>query len=94
LVVSEHDPSNDAVLIAKLRLGYKVLGLSFDAEDGPVLRLGYFHHPEHENVYRFRCGGATLNEHSLAAGYSGVDLLLDQIRRYELSRPPSKNADD
>ncbi|WP_437541777.1 GNAT family N-acetyltransferase [Sorangium sp. So ce367] len=80
-VVSEHAPGNNAVLIAKLKAGFRIVAMDIDAATGPGLNLRYFHNEAHLRVYEYRCGLATLDERLLAAGTGAMPLLLEQLRR-------------
>jgi ribosomal protein S18 acetylase RimI-like enzyme len=80
-VVSEHAPSNNAIIIAKLKAGFRIVGMDIDAGVGPGLLLKYFHNPAHLRAYEFRCGLASLDEQLIAAGAGAMPLLIEQIRR-------------
>ncbi|WP_437806980.1 GNAT family N-acetyltransferase [Sorangium sp. So ce1078] len=80
-VVSEHAPSNNAVLIAKLKAGFRIVALELDAAVGPGLNLRYFHNEAHLRAYEFRCGLARLDERLVGAGFGAMPLLLEQLQR-------------
>jgi GNAT superfamily N-acetyltransferase len=59
-ITSEHAPSNNAVIIAKLRAGFHIYALEIDPGPGLSIVLRYFHNPEALAAYELRCGLATL----------------------------------
>jgi ribosomal protein S18 acetylase RimI-like enzyme len=80
-VVSEHAPSNNAVLIAKLKAGFRIVAMDIDAAVGPSLNLRYFHDEAHLRAYEFRCGLARLDERLVGVGTGAMPLLLEQLQR-------------
>lgn len=54
-VISYHSPTNRAVLIAKLKAGFVITGLTFREHAGPSVQMGYFLHEDRyqtfENVH-------------------------------------------
>src|SRR3954447_21763830 len=80
-VVSDHAPGNNPIVIAKLRAGFRILGLELDAAHGVSLRLVYFHNPDHLAAYEFRMGNAALNPRLVEAGFGAFDQLRDQLER-------------
>lgn len=87
-VISEHAPGNNAILIAKLKAGFRVVGLDVDPSVGMSIHLKYFHDPSHLAVYEYRCGLATLDEHILRHGTGAMPLLVEQFRRFIGSGSP------
>jgi GNAT superfamily N-acetyltransferase len=81
-VVSEHAPGNNAILIAKLKAGFRIIGMEIDPAVGASINLKYFHNPEHLAAYEFRCGLATLDEQLLRHGAGAMPLLVEQFRRF------------
>ena len=79
-IESQHAPSNNAVLIAKLRAGFHVYSLELDAFVGPTLRLRYFHDPDEHAAYLFRNGNATLTSELIRSGFGAMQLLREQFR--------------
>jgi GNAT superfamily N-acetyltransferase len=77
LTVSEHAPSNNAVLMAHLRADFRILAMLIDPLYGPSVRLGYFHDPQLLRAYEFRCGLAVMDPGLHGAG-SGHFALLDR----------------
>jgi GNAT superfamily N-acetyltransferase len=75
LTVSEHAPSNNAVLIAHLRADFRILSMFVDALYGPSVRLGYFHDPQLLRAYEFRCGLAVMDPALHASGTGHFELL-------------------
>jgi len=80
MVVSEHAPGNNPVLLAKLGAGFRVLGLEINPALGPGLRLCYFHNPEHLAAYEYQMGNATLTPAMAEAGRGAFDQLRRQFR--------------
>lgn len=86
-VVSEHAPCNNPILIAKLKAGFRVIGMDIDAGVGPGVLLKYFHNEAHLRAYEFRCGMATLDAELLASGSGAMSLLMEQIRQAGSTEP-------
>jgi GNAT superfamily N-acetyltransferase len=78
-VVSNHAPGNNAAIIAKLSLGFRVDRLELDALHGPSLWLRFFHDPDELAAYEFRCGLATLTPGLLARRYGAWNQLEQQL---------------
>ncbi len=83
-ITSEHAPSNNPILIAKLRVGFHITALEIDASVGTSIVLHYFHNPDQLAAYEFRCGLATINPRILDAGHGAMDALTHQFH------PPSE----
>lgn len=81
VVVSEHAPSNNPVIIAKLKAGFKIYALELNAAVGPSLCLHYFHDPVELAAYEYRCGLATMNDALLERGMGAAGQLVDQFRK-------------
>ncbi len=81
-IVSEHAPNNNAVLIAKLKAGFRIYSMEIDPMVGVSICLRYFHVPEHLAAYEFRCGYATLNENLLAHGMGAMPQLVQQFKAW------------
>ncbi len=77
---SEHSPSNNAILIAKLRAGFHIFGLEIDAGPGLSLLLRYFHNPEHRAAYQLRCGDAALTPGLIGCAGGAWPKFRDQVR--------------
>lgn len=80
-VTSEHAPSNNAVLIAKLSAGFRIVALEVDASVGASICLRYFHDPDELAAYEYRCGIAAMNEALLRRGMGAADTLVEQFRK-------------
>jgi RimJ/RimL family protein N-acetyltransferase len=80
VVTSEHAPSNNAVIIAKLKAGFRIYALEINAAVGPSLCLRYFHDPVELAAYEYRCGLATMNAALLARGAGAAGKLIEQFR--------------
>jgi RimJ/RimL family protein N-acetyltransferase len=79
-VESFHAPSNNAILIAKLQLGFRIVGLEVGPAPGWSVRLCYFHSARAAAVYEYRCGLASLSEQAYAATapYGAAQQLAEQ----------------
>jgi len=80
-ITSEHAPSNNDVLVAKLRAGFRLYAMEIDPMAGPSVILRYFHNPEHLAAYELRCGLATLTPRLRAHGFGGFATLEEQLKR-------------
>lgn len=78
-LTSEHAPCNNAIIIAKLRAGFRIYGLELDPVVGPALILRYFHNPEHLAAYELRCGMATLTPGLAANGTGAWPVFREQV---------------
>lgn len=78
-VKSEHAPSNNAVIVAKLRAGFRIYSLEMDPAAGPSLCLRYFHDPLELAAYEYRCGMATMSKALLARGAGAANKLREQF---------------
>ena len=79
-VDSSHAPSNNAVLVAKLRAGFRIVTLDLDPAHGPTLVLRYFHEPVELAAYEYRCGHASVTPELAGTGYGAWDELRRQLR--------------
>src|SRR5437773_12010992 len=61
-VLSCHAPFNNAVLIAKLKKDFKIIGMDIDAALGINVWLCYFHNEELKRAFEFRCGSMTFSK--------------------------------
>jgi GNAT superfamily N-acetyltransferase len=77
--VSEHAPSNNAVLIRHLKAGFRIVAMEIDPAHGMSVRLAYFHEPGLLRAYEYRCGLATMDETLYAAGMGHFALLDEQF---------------
>lgn len=80
-VTSEHAPSNNPILIAKLSAGFRIVGLEVNASVGASICLRYFHDPDELAAYEYRCGIASMNESLLRRGAGGAGKLIEQFRK-------------
>jgi ribosomal protein S18 acetylase RimI-like enzyme len=80
VVTSEHAPSNNAVIIAKLSAGFRIYALELNAGVGPSLCLRYYHDPEELAAYEYRCGLATVTGALLRRGAGAAGKLAQQFR--------------
>jgi GNAT superfamily N-acetyltransferase len=87
--VSEHAPSNNAVLIRHLKAGFRIIAMEIDPAHGPSVRLAYFHEPALLKAYEYRCGLATMDDTLYAAGFGHFALLDEQFAQ---SRETARTA--
>ena len=59
-IYSRHKISNNAVIIAKLKLGFMIGGIELSDRFGALVRLNYFPNRARENLFRYRAGEKTL----------------------------------
>ena len=78
-ITSEHAPCNNAVIIAKLRAGFRLYAMEVDPLAGLSVVLRYFHNPEHLAAYELRCGLATLTPGLRAHGFGAFSTLAAQV---------------
>ncbi len=55
-ISSKHMLTNNSILIAKLKLGFKVSGMEMDAVHGTLLKLVYNLNPQMTEALRYRAG--------------------------------------
>ena len=79
-VLSCHAPFNNAVLIAKLKKDFKVIGIDVDAALGNNIWLCYFHNEELKKAFEFRCGNLTFSKKLSDASLGTVERLCAVIR--------------
>ncbi|ATB41110.1 hypothetical protein CYFUS_006572 [Cystobacter fuscus] len=80
-ILSSHAPSNNPVIIAKLKQGFSITGLEIDAEVGPNLLLTYFHNPEQKRAYEYRCGGTHLSKRMVESSQGSFARLQSSIAK-------------
>jgi RimJ/RimL family protein N-acetyltransferase len=79
-ILSEHAVGNNAVLVPKLKLGFRIIAFEIEPAFGLGLRLAYFHDPQQLAAYAFRYGDATLTTPLIESGFVGMERLRDQFR--------------
>jgi hypothetical protein len=79
-LTSEHSPSNNPVLIAKLRAGFYIYALELDPRVGPSVVLRYFHNPEHRAAFELRCGNASLTSGLRGSAFGAWPQFEQQVR--------------
>lgn len=94
MTVSEHAPSNNAVLIRHLKAGFRLIAMEIDPAHGMSVRLAYFHEPALLKAYEFRCGLATMDDTLYAAGYGHFSLLDEQFARSRAAAPDRHRGRD
>jgi RimJ/RimL family protein N-acetyltransferase len=82
-ILSEHGVGNNAVLVPKLKLGFRIVAFEIEPAFGLTLRLAYFHDPEQLAAYAFRYGDATLTTPLIKSGFAGMKQLREQFRDAE-----------
>lgn len=71
-VTSKHQMTNNPILIAKLKLGFKIVGTEVHAVHGTLLNMVYHHNELMEKSLRFRAGELFLfSEDELYEFYGG-----------------------
>lgn len=55
-ITSRHHPTNNAVIIPKLKRGFSISGSELTDAFGLVIKLSYFHQPLAQNVFSYRSG--------------------------------------
>lgn len=78
-IVSEHEPGNNPVIIAKLKVGFRIMSMDIIPMEGVSVRLCYFHNQEHLAAYRYRCGLATITPGLLTHGSGAMPRLIEQF---------------
>lgn len=79
-VLSCHAPFNNAVLIAKLKKDFKIIGMDVDAALGNNIWLCYFHNEELKKAFEFRCGNMNFSKKLSDASLGTVERLSAVIR--------------
>jgi GNAT superfamily N-acetyltransferase len=79
-IVSSHSPSNNAVIVPKLRAGFLISAVEVDAAHGTSIILTYFHDPAQRAAFAFRAGDAVLTPALIGAGRVGMDRLREQFQ--------------
>jgi RimJ/RimL family protein N-acetyltransferase len=82
-ILSEHGVGNNAVLVPKLKLGFRIVAFEIEPAFGLSLRLAYFHDPQQLAAYSFRYGDATLTTPLIQSGFAGMEQLRRQFRAAE-----------
>jgi len=78
-VLSCHAPFNNAVLIAKLKKDFKIIGIDTDPALGINIWLCYFHNKELKRAFEFRCGSLTFSEALRSSSLGTVEMLKSLI---------------
>lgn len=79
-VLSCHAPFNNAVLIAKLKKDFKVVGMDIDPALGINILLCYFHNQELKRAFELRCGKLTFSENLSSASLGTIQTLSNLIK--------------
>jgi len=82
-VLSCHAPFNNAVLIAKLKKGFKIIGMDIDPALGNNVWLCYFHNEELKKAFEFRCGDIIFSKKLFDASLGTAEKLCQTISEAE-----------
>lgn len=93
-ITSEHEPGNNPVIIAKLKVGFRIVSLDIIPMEGVSVRLCYFHNQEHLAAYRYRCGLATITPGLLAHGSGAMPRLIEQFAAGVQDAQDANDSDD
>lgn len=80
-VLSCHALFNNAVLIAKLKKDFKIIGMDVDAALGINVLLCYFHNEDMKKAFEFRCGNLTFSEKLHTASLGTAEKLCEVMKR-------------
>lgn len=61
MIISDHKPTNQPILIAKLQQGFNITNFHVNISYGVEVELTYFHDAHLLAAYQFRCGEANLS---------------------------------
>lgn len=78
-LISGHTPSNNPVIIAKLKLGFRVTGLELKVGEGPTLWMRYFHDPARLKAYELRSGRIATDKRMIEASLGTLPQLARAI---------------
>ena len=84
-VLSCHAPYNNAVLIAKLKKDFKIIGMDIDAALGTNIWLCYFHNEDLKKAFEFRCGKITFSEKLFTSSLGTAESLGQVINKSKIS---------
>jgi GNAT superfamily N-acetyltransferase len=60
-ITSTHSPSNNPIILAKLKKGFFITNMLITLPFGPEVELIYFHNESLKTAFLFRCGDLKLN---------------------------------
>ena len=72
VVISRHVAANNPVIIAKLKLGFKVTGMELSEIHGNLICLTYFNNKHREEAYEVRSGYKKTQKNSILSIFSSV----------------------
>jgi|GEM_PF-1633190 len=78
-VLSCHSPANNAVLIAKLKQGFKISSMEIDGHMGLNVWLTYFHNKTLEQAFLMRAGHICFDQAMADASYGTAKQLYKQL---------------
>jgi GNAT superfamily N-acetyltransferase len=78
-VTSKHLQNNNAILIAKLKKDFKLMGCIVDPSFGTVAQLCYFHNQELKSAFDLRCDYNTFNGKLYDASLGTAEVLYKNI---------------
>ena len=82
-VLSCHAPFNNAVIIAKLKKDFNIIGMDIDAALGTNIWLCYFHNAELKRAFEFRCGNITFSKNLFSASLGTAEKLTNVLKTSE-----------
>jgi GNAT superfamily N-acetyltransferase len=80
-VLSCHAPFNNAVLIAKLKKDFKIIGMDVDAALGINVWLCYFHNNELKRAFELRCGNLTFSKKLFSSSLGTAEKLYEALNK-------------
>ena len=85
-LTSSHALNNNAVIIAKLKMGFFITGMEQTINFGPGVCLAYFQDEEMKNAYAFRGGQPILTPKMLSAssGFEHISKALNDDANKQL----------
>lgn len=78
-ILSCHSPNNNAIIIAKLKKDFKIIGMDVDPYLGTNVWLSYFHNDDLKCAFAFRCSHIAFSKKLAAASQGTAELLLQEL---------------
>ena len=78
---SIHSPSNNPILIAKMKKGFCITAMELDPRFGVNVRLSYFHDDDARAAYRLRCGDISMTQTMLDYSHGSLAELKTVIEK-------------
>jgi len=79
MVISQHSPSNNHILIAKLKAGFYISKMMISPAFGPEVELCYFHNPDLKVAFLYRCGDLVMNKNIAEHSRGTVKVLTELL---------------